>query len=161
MATGVKKEIEHAVRPTESFFRDSRSGQIRGYIQKQAASDVMRAAIKIRDEKRFLDYGFSSMDDFLNSCRSPISQGSFYRKLPLFEKEGPVLLTFLKSFGCRSRRGCCSKRGMFGPGKKVFVGDHEIDRGDDPTIVRQIIVRLVDDKLAAAGRSAKGQQRSG
>lgn len=120
-----------------------------GYIRQQTTSDVMRAMIKIRDERRYLDYGFSSFDDFLKSRLSPMSQGSFYRRLPVFEKESPELFDMMEELRVPLQTRLLLEAGdVRTKGKKVFIGDKELDAGNNPTIVKQVIVSLVNGKIS-------------
>ncbi|QQS31879.1 MAG: hypothetical protein IPM50_09315 [Acidobacteriota bacterium] len=124
-------------------------------LHRQTGSDLLRFLITVRDDKRYLDYDCQNFDEFLDSVHSPISRPTFYRQLELFKLEGdkydlmsewriPVYMRKLLSAG-----------DVTVDGDEAVIGDQRISLNGGGVGVKELVERLVKDKIASENSNAK------
>lgn len=146
-----------ALKKLEPRFSPHVSHQILGaakYIsfqRQRSAEELMICMIEIRDKKLFLDFegDYQSFDEFLASPESPMSQSTFYRKLDFFKKEGPQQFGLMERWGVSARlRRLLTDGDVRFDGDEIYVGDEQIASDASPTIAKQVVERLVKDRMA-------------
>ncbi len=140
-------EVKPAI-DSETFNQMVGAAKYASFIHNQTKSDIVRFLTRVRDDKLFLDHGFASIEEFLDSSMSPMSHRTFYRELELFENEGEQYDLFNEwKIPARVRRQLTSGDIAI-DGNEVVIGGERVAVGDG-TVIKQVIERLVKEKIAA------------
>lgn len=129
------------------------------YLHTQTGSDLMRFLISVRDEKRYLDYGFASFDNFLHSEMSTLSKSTFYRELELFQKEGEEQYDLFENWKIPARvRRQLSSGEISIDGDEVVVGEERVSITQGGSI-KAILEQLVKEKIAATKAATESSDK--
>lgn len=127
-----------------------------GQIHGQTKSDMVQFLRIVRDERRFLHYGFTSHDQFLGSQYSPMSRSTFHREEFLLLKEGEVQYDLFNEWKLPAKlRHQLSSGDVTIDGDEAVVGDQRISLNDGGVGVKKLVERLVKDKIAAEKANAE------
>ncbi|HQZ81624.1 MAG TPA: hypothetical protein PLR83_00260 [Pyrinomonadaceae bacterium] len=129
------------------------------HAHQSAKSDLVRFCQAVRDDRRYQHFGFSSMDEFLDSPMSPFKRDTFYREEKLYLAEGVEqydLFNELKIPATLRRR--LSSGDIAIDGDEVVVAGSERVSLTNGGSIKTIVEQLVRDKIAAEGQISKSDK---
>lgn len=152
-ALAVVPEEPPQIDPT-TFYQMLGAARYASHLSNQTKSDVIRFVKTVRDNKLFEQFGFSKLDDFLDSDFSPMPQRTFYRELEMFEKEGEQYDLFNEwKIPARIRRQLTSGDIAIDGDEVVIAGTERVSLTNSGSI-KAILEQLVKEKLAAEDKTA-------
>ena len=155
-----KQALEKVGQPTPAMSRDDvmmmlGAARYAEWNSSISASHVMQFLMTVEDRKLYIPAGYKTFVEFLD--RSGLkSKSTYYRHRELLLKEGSDVFDLMEDLGIPAHvRHQIEAGDVRVVGNDVFIGDQEFDKGENPTITKQVIVQLVKDKIAAEKESAR------
>lgn len=132
-------------------------------LREHLSSQVIAALMAIEDQKLFELYGFKTFKAFLEgSSLSGFSKSGYYRLRDLYLKEGPEQYDLFTEWRIPiSTRQLLTDGDVTVKGSELIVGDKHIAIGDNPKVIKQVIERLVKEKIAATDDAEDKRQKLG
>lgn len=128
------------------------------FLAGQSESHVLQFLMMVHEKELFLAAGFPNMDAFIEASGLK-SRATYYRKRELLLKEGADQYDLFEEW-----RIPAATRRMLEAGDikvndtEVIIGDQAVPFGDS-TVIKQVIERLVREKIAAANELQKANKK--
>ena len=132
-------------------------------LQGHLASQVIAAMMTVEDQKLYLDLGYETFAEFLTkSDLSPYSKTQFYKLRELYLTEGPTNYDLFSNWKLPlTTRRLLADKGVAIElqGDEVIIGGEERINVGETKAIKEIIARLVKDKLDVDEQKARTETK--